>query len=153
MRSIEMEIKISFEKKHLYLMAAMVIIISAILLVIATAPATEPTHGTLYTNRIEPKNSTDTIIEVSDSLNILNTLRAQQICDENGAHCKDVSAGWRTIVTDCQICIDCDPNGGATNGAIRCVRVDAGWSNFTGDTTNDGVPGSDNVMCRIQMTC
>jgi len=56
-------------------------------------------------------------------------------------------------VAGCQICLQCNPNGGAWGGAEVCVGVNAGWSAFTGDTSANGSPGDDNDACRIRMQC
>jgi hypothetical protein len=55
--------------------------------------------------------------------------------------------------TDCTICLKCDLDGGYTAGTERCIGVNDGYSGLTGDTNNNDYPTSDNVQCKIKLTC
>lgn len=57
--------KTNITKKYLYILMALVVIIPAIVFVIATAPPNAPTHGTLYTDKIEPKTGSDIEIDAN----------------------------------------------------------------------------------------
>jgi hypothetical protein len=53
-----MELKINIEKKHFYILAALIVIIGAMTIVIATAPAGAiQSHGQLYTDIITGKTA------------------------------------------------------------------------------------------------
>ncbi|MBI2576304.1 hypothetical protein HYV84_03750, partial [Candidatus Woesearchaeota archaeon] len=68
--------------------------------------------------------------------------------DLNGNSLKNVKG-----LGGCKICIQCNYDGGYQEGAERCVNVNGGWSSFSGDTSNNDYPGSDNAACRVKMDC
>jgi len=56
----------------------------------------------------------------------------------------------------CQICLECQVNAGVPAGGqlpARCIAVNGGWSDWTGDSSNNSEPDSDNARCRIKLDC
>lgn len=60
-------------------------------------------------------------------LDVAGIVRAQELCDENGANCKDLSAGWPAATT---------PGGATTQVQFNNSGAFAGSANFVWDNTN-----------------
>ena len=57
------------------------------------------------------------------------------------------------IISNCKICIQCAYNGTTDTGNVQCIKINNGWSGWSGDTTDDAYPENDNASCRIKMQC
>ena len=83
------------------------------------------------------------------------TCSTDQIAKYDGSNwvCADQSSDESGSFESCQICLQCNYDGGSQTGTTECMGVNSGWSGYTGDPSNNGHPSTDNTQCRIRMDC